>query len=88
MISAWYKPFHEPSRDQIEPKPDESLRALDLHDLKALKAFWWGEVKSGEVSESIAGWRGRPITKDRDLAVGKLARLNAEIARREHEGEI
>ena len=76
-MRAWYKPFHEPSHEQIadENTPEgysKGLRRIDTHDLKQLRSFWYGEVKLLQ--------NGEPLEVDLAVAREKLKRLSAELA--------
>jgi hypothetical protein len=77
-MRAWYKPGHEPGPEVGHPATEADyvaeLRRLDRHDLKILREFWLKEIKLLE--------NGDPLADDMHLATTKVARLNAEIARR------
>jgi hypothetical protein len=80
-MRAWYKPGHEPGPEVGRPTTPEDysqeLRRLDRHDLKELRDFWQKELKL--ISNE---WRVDGLEPDIKLATTKLARLNAEIERR------
>ena len=75
-MMAHYKPFHEPSREQLEEDPETTLRRLDTHDLKLLRDFWTKELYDPGLDNDIK------------LARSRVDRLNAEIERRQKERDI
>ncbi|HEY6019461.1 MAG TPA: hypothetical protein VIY48_06055, partial [Candidatus Paceibacterota bacterium] len=84
--SAWYKPFHEPSREQIAMSDNDKMKAIDDHDLRTLLDFWRSELKSIEVHRQLSGWRGEPVGDDEAIAKDRVARYRAEIERRKADG--
>lgn len=87
MRMAHYKPFHEPSREQIEEPVENTLRRIDRHDLIQLRDFWRGELKSLQGVAAIPGKAPQPLPQDLALVQWKLERLNAELRRREDGNE-
>jgi hypothetical protein len=77
-MRAWYKPQHEPDpavgHNTTAEDYARELRRLDRHDLKILRDFWRKETN---IIKQTGG-----LDVDFEVAQQKLARLNAEIERR------